>query len=496
VLILDEPTAELDSASEQDVLQGLEVLVRGRTTIVITHSLALTMIADRVVVMEHGQCAQEGRPEELLRAPGPLRDLASEHRLIGSAARGSRVPRDDALPRLPTLLDPREIAPALARSLGPDAPVPDVRIRYLRYKPATNLVVHYDVATPQGWRDAVVMIAAEARLDRRALNDRNRVLARLVDGRSPAPFPLLHDSDLDALIQWLPLDIDLPALAEPPEALRQRLYGEGAILDRDHREPERLGYKPRRRAVLRLDDHILKAYAGEEAFERAVLGLRVAGVLREVDSPSLETVVAPLRLTAQRFLVGTPAGDMTERAEEAGELLARLHRTELGEPLKAKLPRLGAGDSLRAAAASARLVAVIAPRLELRVDALVKRLEERLPARRRGVLAHGDFHVGQLLDRDAGLTVLDLDELCISVAELDLASYAAHVVFGDDADLERAAALLDGLVDGYGDRPDALPWFLAAAILGRAPLPFRSLDERWPERVEGMVSAAEQALAR
>src|SRR5919197_2937956 len=182
VLILDEPTAELDSASEQDVLQGLEVLVRGRTTIVITHSLALTMIADRVVVMEHGQCAQEGRPEELLRAPGPLRDLASEHRLIGSAARGSRVPRDDALPRLPTLLDPREIAPALARSLGPDAPVPDVRIRYLRYKPATNLVVHYDVATPQGWRDAVVMIAAEARLDRRALNDRNRGLARLVDG--------------------------------------------------------------------------------------------------------------------------------------------------------------------------------------------------------------------------------------------------------------------------------------------------------------------------
>jgi ABC-type multidrug transport system fused ATPase/permease subunit len=495
VLILDEPTAELDPVSEQDVLEGLEVLVRGRTTIVITHSLALTMTTDRVVVMEQGQCVQEGRPKELLRAPGPFRNLASEHGLVGRAARRRRVPADDALPRLPTLLDPHEIAPALARSLGPDSPVPDVRIRYLRYKPATNLVVHYDVATPQGWRDAVVMIAAEARLDRRALDVGNRVLARLVDGRSPAPFPLVHDPDLDALIQWLPLDIDLPALAEPPEALRQRLYGEGAILQREQGEPERLGYKPRRRAVLRLDQHILKAYASEAEFERAVVGLRVASVLRGVDSPWLETVVLPLRLTAQRFLVGTPAGEATERAEEAGELLARLHPTELGEPLQAKLPQLGAGDSLRAAAASARLVAAIAPRLAPRVDALVQRLEESLPARRPEVLTHGDFHVGQLLERDAGLTVLDLDELCISVAELDMASYAAHAVRGDDADLERATGLLDGLVDGYGDRPDALPWFLSAAILGRAPFPFRSLDEHWLERVEGMVSAAEQAVA-
>src|SRR5687768_5116225 len=54
--------------------------------------------------------------------------------------RRSAVPDDPALPRLPVLLEPDAIAPVLHRSLGPDAPFPDVRVHHVRYAPGTKLV--------------------------------------------------------------------------------------------------------------------------------------------------------------------------------------------------------------------------------------------------------------------------------------------------------------------------------------------------------------------
>ena len=47
----------------------------------------------------------------------------------------------------------------------------------------------------------------------------------------------------------------------------------------------------------------------------------------------------------------------------------------------------------------------------------------------------------------------------------------------------------------YGNRPEGLPWYLATAILRRSPHPFRHQDERWPQRIEEMVTAAERADA-
>ena len=51
--------------------------------------------------------------------------------------------------------------------------------------------------------------------------------------------------------------------------------------------------------------------------------------------------------------------------------------------------------------------------------------------------------------------------------------------------------MLDGLLDGYGARPEALGWHLAAAILGRAAHPFHRQLPGWPDRVEAMLRAAE-----
>jgi ATP-binding cassette subfamily B protein len=66
VLVLDEPTTGLDAASEALVMAGLNRLVEGRTTILITHSAALARNADQVAVMAAGRVVEYGVPEQLL----------------------------------------------------------------------------------------------------------------------------------------------------------------------------------------------------------------------------------------------------------------------------------------------------------------------------------------------------------------------------------------------------------------------------------------------
>jgi ATP-binding cassette subfamily B protein len=59
VLVLDEPTASLDPATEQDVISGLAAVMEGRTTIVITHRAEVASRADRVLVLAHTRPAEE-----------------------------------------------------------------------------------------------------------------------------------------------------------------------------------------------------------------------------------------------------------------------------------------------------------------------------------------------------------------------------------------------------------------------------------------------------
>ena len=70
VLILDEATSALDSQSERHVQAALEVLMKGRTTLVIAHRLWTIEHADRVVVLEAGRLVEQGTHAELLAASG------------------------------------------------------------------------------------------------------------------------------------------------------------------------------------------------------------------------------------------------------------------------------------------------------------------------------------------------------------------------------------------------------------------------------------------
>jgi len=65
LLILDEATSNLDTASEHLVQDALKVLMRGRTTIIIAHRLATVKDADSIFVISGGRILETGRHEEL-----------------------------------------------------------------------------------------------------------------------------------------------------------------------------------------------------------------------------------------------------------------------------------------------------------------------------------------------------------------------------------------------------------------------------------------------
>lgn len=77
VLILDEATANLDPASEEQVQQALKSLVTGRTTLVIAHRLHTVQHADMIVVLDKGVVVDQGRHEELMQQCPLYRELVN-----------------------------------------------------------------------------------------------------------------------------------------------------------------------------------------------------------------------------------------------------------------------------------------------------------------------------------------------------------------------------------------------------------------------------------
>ncbi|MGH7141305.1 MAG: ATP-binding cassette domain-containing protein, partial [Minisyncoccia bacterium] len=77
ILVLDEATSSLDSESEYFIQDALSKLMEGKTVITVAHRLSTIMKMDRIIVIDGGRVAEEGRHTELLARGGLYRKLWS-----------------------------------------------------------------------------------------------------------------------------------------------------------------------------------------------------------------------------------------------------------------------------------------------------------------------------------------------------------------------------------------------------------------------------------
>lgn len=75
ILLLDEATSTLDMEAAQNVQQALDILMLGRSTIVIAHRLTSVRNADIIAVLDEGQLVEIGTHDELMRLDGAYIDL-------------------------------------------------------------------------------------------------------------------------------------------------------------------------------------------------------------------------------------------------------------------------------------------------------------------------------------------------------------------------------------------------------------------------------------
>jgi ATP-binding cassette subfamily B protein len=77
ILLLDDPTAAIDSETEHEIFEALDRAIAGRTTFIVAHRVSTLRRADVILVMEAGRIVQRGTHKELLAQPGPYLRVAN-----------------------------------------------------------------------------------------------------------------------------------------------------------------------------------------------------------------------------------------------------------------------------------------------------------------------------------------------------------------------------------------------------------------------------------
>ena len=94
ILILDEATASVDTATERLIQEALEHLMANRTSIVIAHRLSTIVHADQILVLDHGRVIERGTHDELLALGRKYAQLCRQSLLESSAQRESESQKE------------------------------------------------------------------------------------------------------------------------------------------------------------------------------------------------------------------------------------------------------------------------------------------------------------------------------------------------------------------------------------------------------------------
>lgn len=94
ILMLDEATSALDSHTEQEIQAALDLVSKGRTTIVIAHRLSTVISADEIIVLKDGQIAERGTHVTLMRQGGLYASMWDRQREATEAEERLRIARE------------------------------------------------------------------------------------------------------------------------------------------------------------------------------------------------------------------------------------------------------------------------------------------------------------------------------------------------------------------------------------------------------------------
>ena len=504
ILILDEPTTGLDTESAQTVIDALRHLMRGTTTIVISHDPDLVRCADRVLVVSDGRLVESGAagaPATTTSVRPPARRPALPPGPANSELGEELASR---LPGLHLALDEDLVAQRVGESLvGSTHRTCSVSAGsfWLREDGSCSLRYAVRVADPAGVVSDHVLLARvhdDAAASRAYLDGQVRPLLgrRAADSPWSVPAAVLPEAALT--LHGFPSDPDLPTLRQamsprtvatlagshPGEAapsvevvhhprtgpcvLRYGIPGgtngrdgtDGA----DHREvadgPGRTLYgkvypDPRRgEAVEGLLRALGESPAGRDGrFPRPTLyaprlRLLVTEALGgEPAIPALLASVLSTPLTADHWR-DTEALRTAVRA--AGEALAVLHGSDV-----ATAPVHTARAEQEVLRRDLELVAGCWPGTAHRVLASGAALLVEPPEPPAVVLSHGDFTPAQVLLDGGAAALVDLDTVCWADAALDLGRFTAHLEllasrYGGQAGRALVRDLVRSFLDAYG----------------------------------------------
>jgi Ser/Thr protein kinase RdoA (MazF antagonist) len=238
--------------------------------------------------------------------------------------------------------------------------------------------------------------------------------------------------------------------------------------------------------VVRTDDAIVKLYGSQATYRAASQALATVDWYQPVPTARCRRLLHDRWATVQEIVPGVMANTSRD-AKLVGGVLRRLHDAELPG-----LATVTPARRLAHAEDSALLVCAVMPALTKDVTRLLANLAATMPDALVMTPSHGDFEAGQVVvgsEIPDGAAIIDFDELCLAAPALDVANFVIHGIRGTD-ELDRGGAILDEFLAGYGPRPEALDWHLAASALYRASAPFRKLQDHWRERMAALVRLA------